>query len=49
VLAPATIADARYMLAKALADPDPVLIFEHVMLYNNREPMPKAEDCADMH
>ena len=33
VLAPATLEDARGMLATALADPDPVLIFEHVMLY----------------
>jgi pyruvate/2-oxoglutarate/acetoin dehydrogenase E1 component len=34
ILAPATVDDARWMLAGALADPDPVLIFEHVMLYN---------------
>jgi len=34
VLAPATIEDARGMLAAALADPDPVLIFENVLLYN---------------
>jgi pyruvate dehydrogenase E1 component beta subunit len=34
VLAPATVADARTMLAPALADPDPVLIFEHGGLYN---------------
>ncbi|MEV0304313.1 alpha-ketoacid dehydrogenase subunit beta [Streptomyces prasinus] len=34
VLAPATIEDARRMLAPALADPDPVLIFEHGSLYN---------------
>jgi pyruvate/2-oxoglutarate/acetoin dehydrogenase E1 component len=34
VLAPATLDDARWMLAAALADPDPVLIFEHVLLYN---------------
>jgi pyruvate dehydrogenase E1 component beta subunit len=34
VVAPATIDDARWMLAAALADPDPVLIFEHVVLYN---------------
>ena len=34
VLAPATIEDARGMLAPALADPDPVLIFEHAQLYN---------------
>jgi pyruvate dehydrogenase E1 component beta subunit len=34
VVAPATLDDARWMLAAALADPDPVLIFEHVLLYN---------------
>ncbi|TVZ91722.1 alpha-ketoacid dehydrogenase subunit beta [Streptomyces sp. BK340] len=34
VLAPATLTDARCMLAPALADPDPVLIFEHGSLYN---------------
>ncbi|BCJ33409.1 pyruvate dehydrogenase subunit beta [Actinocatenispora thailandica] len=34
VLAPATVTDARRMLAPALADPDPVLIFEHGTLYN---------------
>jgi pyruvate dehydrogenase E1 component beta subunit len=34
VLAPATLEDARGMLATALADPDPVLIFEHGSLYN---------------
>jgi pyruvate dehydrogenase E1 component beta subunit len=33
VLAPATIEDARGMLATALDDPDPVLIFEHNALY----------------
>lgn len=34
ILAPATIEDARHMLAAALADPDPVLLFEHAALYN---------------
>jgi len=34
VLAPATIQDARSMLAPALKDPDPVLIFENALLYN---------------
>jgi pyruvate dehydrogenase E1 component beta subunit len=34
VLAPATLGDARGMLPTALADPDPVLIFEHASLYN---------------
>lgn len=34
VVAPATLEDARGMLPTALEDPDPVLIFEHAMLYN---------------
>ncbi|MCA2997291.1 MAG: alpha-ketoacid dehydrogenase subunit beta [Rhodocyclaceae bacterium] len=34
VLAPGTVEDARFMLARALADPNPVLIFEHIVLYN---------------
>ena len=34
VLAPATLEDARGMLWTALREPDPVLIFENVMLYN---------------
>lgn len=34
VIAPATVDDARGMLAPALADPDPVVIFEHALLYN---------------
>jgi len=34
VVVPATLADARGMLWTALADPDPVLIFEHQTLYN---------------
>ena len=33
VLAPATVADARNMLASALRERDPVVIFEHVQLY----------------
>jgi pyruvate dehydrogenase E1 component beta subunit len=40
VLAPGTIEDARHMLKAALADPNPVLIFEHIVLYN-------AEDDLD--
>jgi pyruvate dehydrogenase E1 component beta subunit len=34
VVAPATVEDAYGMLPAALADPDPVVIFEHVQLYN---------------
>ena len=40
VVAPATIEDARGMLARALADPDPVLIFEHAALYNMEDELP---------
>lgn len=36
VVAPATLEDARGMLWTALEDPDPVLIFEHAGLYNDR-------------
>ena len=34
ILTPATLEDARGMLATALEDPDPVLVFEHGTLYN---------------
>src|SRR5579883_199203 len=34
IVAPATIDDARFMLSAALASPDPVLLFEHIYLYN---------------
>jgi pyruvate dehydrogenase E1 component beta subunit len=45
VLVPATVDDFRHMLRPALADPDPVLIFEHALLYNaeaelSDEPIP---------
>ncbi|MDI5936494.1 pyruvate dehydrogenase (acetyl-transferring) E1 component subunit alpha [Halomonas kalidii] len=47
VLAPGTLEDARYMLWAALQDPNPVLIFEHVMLYNREgrlDPRPQGVD-----
>jgi pyruvate dehydrogenase E1 component beta subunit len=34
IVVPATLEDARGMLPTALADPDPVLMFEHQTLYN---------------
>ncbi len=34
IAVPATLDDARFMLAAALASPDPVLLFEHLYLYN---------------
>jgi pyruvate dehydrogenase E1 component beta subunit len=45
VLAPATVADARGMLALALRDPDPVIIFEHAQLYNLEEEI--GEDSSE--
>ncbi|MFJ5032455.1 alpha-ketoacid dehydrogenase subunit beta [Streptomyces sp. NPDC088560] len=48
VLAPATLTDARYMLAPALADPDPVLIFEHGSLYNASGELPAGAGPVDI-
>ncbi len=48
VLAPALIEDARHMLAAALADPNPVLIFEHVMLYNMEGALDPAVTSVDI-
>jgi pyruvate dehydrogenase E1 component beta subunit len=42
VVVPATLDDARNMLAAALACPDPVLIFEPMTLYNLEGPTPTA-------
>jgi pyruvate dehydrogenase E1 component beta subunit len=46
IVAPATLEDARGMLGTALADPDPVLIFEHQALYNMEGPL--ADDAGDV-
>ncbi len=48
ILAPATIEDARHMLAPALADPNPVLIFEHIMLYNMEGELDPAVQGVDI-
>jgi pyruvate dehydrogenase E1 component beta subunit len=48
ILAPAVIEDARHMLKPALADPNPVLIFEHVMLYNDTEPHDPGITAVDI-
>ena len=48
VLAPATVEDARHMLAAALADPNPVLIFEHVVLYNTEGELDPAVQAVDL-
>jgi 2-oxoisovalerate dehydrogenase E1 component len=48
VLAPATLEDARGMLWTALEDPDPVLIFENVMLYNRSGQIDEAAGPVDI-
>ena len=48
VLTPATLEDARGMLWSALQDPDPVLIFENVMLYNRSGPIDEAAGPVDI-
>ncbi len=48
VLAPATIEDARGMLSLALADPDPVVIFEHALLYNLEGERPSSWPQIDI-
>lgn len=48
VLAPATVEDARHMLAAALADPNPVLIFEHIVLYNAEGELDPAVERVDI-
>ncbi|HET9631825.1 MAG TPA: pyruvate dehydrogenase complex E1 component subunit beta, partial [Terrabacter sp.] len=48
VLAPATVEDARGMLAPALADPDPVVVFEHGSLYNLSGTLPAGPVTVDI-
>jgi 2-oxoisovalerate dehydrogenase E1 component len=48
VLAPATVEDARHMLAAALADPNPVLLFEHIMLYGEEGELDPAVSAVDI-
>jgi pyruvate dehydrogenase E1 component beta subunit len=48
ILAPATLEDARGMLAPALEDPDPVLIFEHNGLYASKGTLPVGPVAVDI-
>jgi len=48
VLAPATLEDARGMLWTALHEPDPVLIFENVMLYNMTGALPENAGAVEI-
>lgn len=42
VVQPATPADAKGLLLAALDDPDPVMIFEHKLLYKQKGPVPEG-------
>ncbi|HTJ26086.1 MAG TPA: transketolase C-terminal domain-containing protein, partial [Candidatus Limnocylindria bacterium] len=48
VLVPATVEDARGMLTTALAEPDPVLIFEHASLYNMAGELPADAGAVEI-
>lgn len=48
VVAPATVEDARFMLAAALDDPNPVLIFEHIVLYNTEGDLDPGVTSVDI-
>ena len=48
LLTPATLADARGMLAPSLQDPNPVLIFEHGGLYNLEGELPADAGAVDI-
>ncbi len=47
VWSPGVAEDFRWMLSAALADPDPVLIFEHVGLYGRSGPVGARSDAGD--
>lgn len=48
VVVPATVADARGMLWTALQDPDPVVIFEPIALYNSQGDLPDDAGAVDI-
>jgi len=48
VVAPATLEDARGMLWTALQDPDPVIVFEHALLYNLEGDLDAAAGAVDI-
>ena len=48
MVAPATVTDAYGMLLAALAEPDPVLIFEHAMLFGVEDDVPDPAPPVDL-
>ena len=49
IVALATVEDARWMLGQALEDPDPILIFEHAVLYNLEEEIPDSPNSKNIY
>ncbi len=49
VVTPATVQDAHDMLGAALADPDPVMIFEHMLLYTATGPYEPDQPADIVH
>ncbi len=43
VVEPSTPHDVKGMLLSAIADPDPVILFEHKLLYKTRGPVPEGD------
>lgn len=48
VMSIGTVEDARWVLAAALADPDPVVIFEYPTMYNAEAPLSEEIDAVDL-
>lgn len=48
IVTPAVLEDARGMLSAALACPDPVLVFEHISLYNLEGSLPATPVAVDI-
>ena len=48
IVTPATLEDARGMLWTALMDPDPVIIFEHALLYGLEGGLAEAAGAVDI-
>ncbi len=48
VVAPATCADAKGLLAAAIRDDDPVLVLENLALYNTKGEVPDGEHVAEI-
>ena len=48
ILTPATVEDARGMMLSAIRDPDPVLIFEHLMLLSTEDEVSAQIEPTDL-